>query len=831
MELGPVAHEDHRGGIADPLHGGSLRGPVTCPVWTPTEVRTRGAGFPSVERVPLRARPGAAARRARPTSRARRSTPRAGARSRPTTWSRDARGAGARAALELLGPVVNATGVLLHTNLGRAPLGAAALEAMTRPAATRTSSTGSHEGVRGSRHEHAGALLGARVRRGSGDRRQQQRGRGAARARDAGARPVGAGVARRARRDRRRLPGSRDPRRDRRAGSSRSAPRTAPACADYERARSRRRRARAQGARVELPHGRLRRVDLGRRARRRSGRRWSSTRARACSTRRRRGCATARRGCATSRACGSASTRARRSSRSRATSCSADRRPGSSSAARDARRPTARRHPLARALRADKLTLAGAAGGRARVPVGRRDVDPALAHGVRRPSTRCARVPRRSPRRCPARRSSTPRRSRAAARCRVSPSRRAVSPSSRRRSTSSRRGCARRGSSRASRTTGSCATCAPSIRPTTHASRPRCALHDPAMRVVATAGHVDHGKSSLVLALTGTDPDRFPEEKARGLTIDLGFAFCTLPSRPGRRLRRRPRPRALRQEHARRGRRGRRRGARRRRQRGLDAADRGARADPRPARRPPRHGRAHEGRPRRRRHPRAPRSSRSPTASAGPWSSSTRCSGRGLDDVRATLDDGASQRAGAARRRATAAVGRPGVRGQGRGNGRDRDAHRRGRSRATTRSSIEPGGRRGRASAASSRTTSSSTVWRRAAGSRSNLAGVDHTDVAAGRRGRVRRISGRSSTPSTSRCASFPGGRFRDGAPCTRTSARANSSRGCGSSTTTAASAGCDFRHHCRSRPATGSCCVRRARRRRSRARRCSTSRPARRTR
>jgi selenocysteine-specific elongation factor len=50
------------------------------------------------------------------------------------------------------------------------------------------------------------------------------------------------------------------------------------------------------------------------------------------------------------------------------------------------------------------------------------------------------------------------------------------------------------------------------------------------VRTVATAGHVDHGKSSLVLALTGTDPDRFPEEKARGLTIDLGFAFATLPS-------------------------------------------------------------------------------------------------------------------------------------------------------------------------------------------------------------------------------------------------------------------------------------------------------------
>ncbi len=50
------------------------------------------------------------------------------------------------------------------------------------------------------------------------------------------------------------------------------------------------------------------------------------------------------------------------------------------------------------------------------------------------------------------------------------------------------------------------------------------------MTVIATAGHVDHGKSSLVLALTGTDPDRFAEEKRRGLTIDLGFAHTTLPS-------------------------------------------------------------------------------------------------------------------------------------------------------------------------------------------------------------------------------------------------------------------------------------------------------------
>src|SRR5205085_4583355 len=100
------------------------------------------------------------------------------------------------------------------------------------------------------------------------------------------------------------------------------------------------------------------------------------------------------------------------------------------------------------------------------------------------------------------------------------------------------------------------ATCAPSTRPTMPASPPpwprsprdpsTAASDHPAflgsaprnsgtperglMRVVATAGHVDHGKSSLVLALTETDPDRWPEEKTRGLTIDLGFAFTTLPS-------------------------------------------------------------------------------------------------------------------------------------------------------------------------------------------------------------------------------------------------------------------------------------------------------------
>src|ERR1700759_5128183 len=48
--------------------------------------------------------------------------------------------------------------------------------------------------------------------------------------------------------------------------------------------------------------------------------------------------------------------------------------------------------------------------------------------------------------------------------------------------------------------------------------------------VVATAGHVDHGNSTLIRALTGMEPDRWEEERRRGLTIDLGFAWTTLAS-------------------------------------------------------------------------------------------------------------------------------------------------------------------------------------------------------------------------------------------------------------------------------------------------------------
>src|SRR5437763_11143318 len=62
-------------------------------------------------------------------------------------------------------------------------------------------------------------------------------------------------------------------------------------------------------------------------------------------------------------------------------------------------------------------------------------------------------------------------------------------------------------------------------------SASRCAVTlrpDSSARVIATAGHVDHGKSTLITALTGIDPDRLREERERGMTIDLGFAWLRL---------------------------------------------------------------------------------------------------------------------------------------------------------------------------------------------------------------------------------------------------------------------------------------------------------------
>jgi selenocysteine-specific elongation factor len=68
-----------------------------------------------------------------------------------------------------------------------------------------------------------------------------------------------------------------------------------------------------------------------------------------------------------------------------------------------------------------------------------------------------------------------------------------------------------------------------------HHPGPRTADAEPDVKhvVVGTAGHIDHGKTSLVRALTGIDTDRLPEEKARGITIDLGFAFMEEPGLDG----------------------------------------------------------------------------------------------------------------------------------------------------------------------------------------------------------------------------------------------------------------------------------------------------------
>ena len=186
-------------------------------------------------------------------------------------------------------------------------------------------------------------------------------------------------------------------------------------------------------------------------------------------------------------------------------------------------------------MRADKLTLAAAAVGGDRVPLGRRDDDPVVADGDVAVDELRARAEAIAGGRARPQGRSTPRRSRAADRSPGSRSRRSAiaveaadadRPLARLREhdvvarVDGRAGRVRPAHGRPRRRRGS--------------RRRACRRSAPdryrAVRNVATAGHVDHGKSSLVLALTGTDPDRFAEEKARGLTIDLGFAFTTLPS-------------------------------------------------------------------------------------------------------------------------------------------------------------------------------------------------------------------------------------------------------------------------------------------------------------
>src|SRR5919206_5166764 len=65
-------------------------------------------------------------------------------------------------------------------------------------------------------------------------------------------------------------------------------------------------------------------------------------------------------------------------------------------------------------------------------------------------------------------------------------------------------------------------------------ARPAAPAASRRLAVIGTAGHIDHGKTALIRRLTGVDTDRLPEEKARGISIDLGYAPLRLPS--GRRL-------------------------------------------------------------------------------------------------------------------------------------------------------------------------------------------------------------------------------------------------------------------------------------------------------
>src|SRR5262249_32919932 len=155
------------------------------------------------------------------------------------------------------------------------------------------------------------------------------------------------------------------------------------------------------------------------------------------------------------------------------------------------------------------------------------------------PSTGCGPGPRPSPRPSQGPRSSTLTPSPGAVRYPESRSRPSAWRSRCRRPPGRWASCASTMSWRGSTRTPSSATYGRSTPPPTSASprlSPPPGLSPPpapeprAVRPVATAGHVDHGKSTVVHALTGTDPDRFPEEKQRGLTIDLGYAFTTLPS-------------------------------------------------------------------------------------------------------------------------------------------------------------------------------------------------------------------------------------------------------------------------------------------------------------
>ena len=154
-----------------------------------------------------------------------------------------------------LTPVINATGVLVHTNLGRAPLSAAARDALAAAAGTCDVefdlATGARAGQRG--RGVIEALLPGGARRPGGRRGQQQRRRPRAGGHRPGGRPGDHHQPRRADRDRRPLPPARPARRAPARGCGRSAPPTGPRVEDYQQAVSARHRLHPQGAPLQLP--------------------------------------------------------------------------------------------------------------------------------------------------------------------------------------------------------------------------------------------------------------------------------------------------------------------------------------------------------------------------------------------------------------------------------------------------------------------------------------------------------------------------------------------------------------------------------------------------